>query len=135
MPHDQRPDGRRPWVRPGSVDRSLGAPEEDDPYSESFVGEASEEKNKPSGWLLSATLAVSMFLIVITVAGVKSYADLRSSQARAQELRWEVERVETSVDELQVRIGLLGSSTALLERVAREELGLVAPDEVVVILP
>ncbi len=88
-----------------------------------------------SGWFWSATIAVSLVVLVVGVAGVKSWSDLKISEERATELRVDLEQVDASVDRLKQRIHLLQSDSELLERVAREELGVVHPDEVVVILP
>ena len=88
-----------------------------------------------SGWFWSATVAVGVLLLVVAVAGVKGWADLRSSQARVDALAAEVREADQSVRRLKKRIHLLQSNSELLERVAREELGVVQPDEVVVILP
>jgi len=88
-----------------------------------------------SGWFWSASVAVGVLVLVLAVAGVKSWADLRVSQSRATELRQRVNEKESSVQRLEKRIHLLRSNSELLERVAREELGVVRPDEIIVILP
>ncbi len=88
-----------------------------------------------SGWLWSAAVAVGVVVLVVAVAGVKSWSDLRMSQITADRLGQELARVDQSVGRLQQRIHLLQSNSELLERVAREELGVVRPDEIVIILP
>lgn len=95
---------------------------------------ASENRSSP-GWFWSAAVAVGMVVLVVGVAGVKGWADLKSSRARADELRQELREVEDSVRFLEERIHELGPEGRLLEKVAREELGLIGPDEVLVLLP
>ena len=95
---------------------------------------AGEGRSSP-GWFWSAAVAVGMVVLVVGVAGVKGWADLKSSRARADELRQELLEVEESVRSLEIRIRELGPEGRLLEKVAREEVGLIGPDEVLVLLP
>lgn len=96
---------------------------------------ARRESRTSPGWFWSATVAVAMVVLVVGVAGVKGWADLKSSRARADQLRQELRQVEESVRSLELRIRELGPDGRLLEKVAREELGLIGPDEVLVLLP
>ena len=93
-----------------------------------------QERSAP-GWFWSATVAVGMVVLVVGVAGVKGWADLKSSRARADELRQELRQVEESIRSLNIRIRELGPDGRLLEKVAREEVGLIGSDEVLVLLP
>ena len=50
-------------------------------------------------------------------------------------LRQEVARTEQRIDALRHRVERLRSDPATLERLAREELGMVHPGDVVIVLP
>ena len=129
----RRGRSRRPAREP--VGGRLSAPEDPTVTSESPRASGAHENRSSPGWFWSATVAVSMVVLVVGVAGVKGWADLKSSRTRAEELRRELQQVEESVRSLESRIRELGPDGRLLEKVAREELGLVGPDEVLVLLP
>lgn len=92
-----------------------------------------ERTSETLRWLSLA--AASFLAIVITVAGAKSYKDLTASRVHESELRQRVETTRQQIEALQREVERLSDDPATLERVAREELGLVAPDDLVVVLP
>lgn len=91
---------------------------------------------RPSGTLRWLTLGgVSFLVLVIGVAGAASYKDLTA--ARAQETSLQEQAVETRqrIEALERQVERLTDDPETLERVAREELGLVGPDDILVVLP
>ena len=129
----RRGRSRHPAREP--VGGRLSAPEEEAITGKPRRTSSSSENRASPGWFWSATVAVGMVVLVVGVAGVKGWADLKSSRTRAEELRRELQQVEESVQTLQSRIRELGPDGRLLEKVAREELGLIGPDEVLILLP
>jgi cell division protein FtsB len=79
--------------------------------------------------------AVVLFVILLGAAGLKSYRDLTAARAHEQQLESRIEATRNGIDRLRVRIGRLRSDPAMLERLAREDLGLVLPRDVVIELP
>jgi len=82
-----------------------------------------------------AVAAVAVFLAVLSVAGYKTWRDLVTVEARADELRGEIVQVQGEIDALEEERDRLLADPLTLERVAREELHMVHPDDVVVMLP
>ena len=79
--------------------------------------------------------SVVLFLSLLAVAGVKSYHDLESARQRKLTLETRIRSTETEISRLQNRIERLRSDPGLLERHAREDLGMVRPGDVVIELP
>ena len=75
------------------------------------------------------------FLLLVGVAGVRTYQDMRTVEARRAELTREIAGSQAEIAALQERIERLDSDPQALERLAREQLGLVYPEDVVVLLP
>jgi cell division protein FtsB len=82
-----------------------------------------------------AIAAVAAFLAVLSVAGYKTWRDLVTVESRADELRGEIVQIEGEIDALEEQRDRLREDPVTLERVAREELHMVHPDDVVVVLP
>jgi len=80
-------------------------------------------------------IAVSALLVAMAFAGGRSLRDLGKARARAAELTTEISEAESRIDELEQRIELLRDDPVTLERLAREELGLVRPGDLVIVLP
>ncbi len=74
-------------------------------------------------------------LTYLAVAGAESYARLEMLAGREAELEIDLEETRLRVERLRRKVELLHDDPVMLERLAREELGLVRPDEVVVVLP
>jgi cell division protein FtsB len=84
----------------------------------------------------SVTVAAVLFLLLLLgVAGARSWRDLDAARDRRASLELEVAEAETRIDALERRIQRLRRDPLLLERLAREELGLVKEGEVVFVLP
>jgi len=79
--------------------------------------------------------SVLLFLTVLGIAGVKSSHDLEAARQRKQMLETRIQASETEIDRLRSRIERLRSDPGLLERLAREDLGMVRPGDVVIELP
>ena len=93
---------------------------------------------EPTRWLTLRPLkigAAALLLTLLVVAGIKSYRDLVAVRQQESGLRQEVARTEQRIDDLRHRVERLRSDPATLERLAREELGMVHPGDVVIVLP
>lgn len=78
---------------------------------------------------------VAVLVAVLTVAGVQRFRDLERSRERQAELEAEISATLDEVRALERRIERLDEDPMLQERLAREELGLARPGEVVIVLP
>ncbi len=76
-----------------------------------------------------------VLVILLAAGGLTSYRDLTAARAHEAELQQRIQETEQSVDRLKRRIESLGKDPAALERAAREELGMVKPGEVLIVLP
>lgn len=82
--------------------------------------------------LLGACVVV---FVVLLLAGYDGSSDLARLKAREAQLESRLRQTEAGIAELSDRINRLRDDPYTLEKVAREELGLSRPGEVVVILP
>lgn len=80
-------------------------------------------------------VSVLLFLAVIAVAGVKSWRDLEAARQRQRLLETRISQTETEIARLRNRIERLRTDPGTLERLAREDLGMVRPGDVVIELP
>jgi cell division protein FtsB len=78
---------------------------------------------------------VLLFVVLLGAAGLKSWRDLNAARAREKQLETRIETARAGIDHLRGRIERLRSDPAMLERLAREDLGLVEPRDVVIELP
>lgn len=72
---------------------------------------------------------------VLALAAGRSYHDLERARARSRELDAEITATRGRLAQLDARITRLTTDSLLVERLAREELGLVKPGDVVIQLP
>lgn len=79
--------------------------------------------------------SVLLFLAVLGITGVKGSHDLEAARQRKLLLETRIRASETEIDRLRNRIERLRSDPGLLERLAREDLGMVRPGDVVIELP
>ena len=79
--------------------------------------------------------AVGLFIVLLAIASLKSYRDLESARARERLLETRIEETQSRIDHLKVRIERLRTDPGTLERLAREDLGMVRPGDVVIELP
>lgn len=86
--------------------------------------------------LRSLLSAVVVFLaLLLATFGLKGWQDVARVRARARALESGIAASESRIAELRARIERLKDDPLTLERMAREELGLVSPDDVVIVLP
>ncbi len=78
-----------------------------------------------------ASLALVVLLIL---AGFRGFRDLTLAKEREARLEAEIEQAEEEIVRLTHMIERLRSDPVLLERLAREELGMVRPGDVVVLV-
>jgi cell division protein FtsB len=78
---------------------------------------------------------VLFFVLLLAAAGLKSWRDLEAARQRESVLLERIHVSEEKIERLRHRIAGLGTDPQTLERVAREELGLVKPGDVVIVLP
>jgi cell division protein FtsB len=93
-------------------------------------GSARADSSRPV--LLAAVL---LFVILLGAAGLKSYRDLTAARAREKQLDSRIEETRNGIERLRGRIDRLRGDPAMLERLAREDLGLVRRQDVVIELP
>ena len=72
-----------------------------------------------------------ILLIALFVSGLRSYRDLSRQQVQESVLLRKIAEAEERIEELELRIELLRSDPGTLERVAREDLGMVRPGDIV----
>ena len=79
--------------------------------------------------------AVLLALALLAVAAVKSHRDLAAARSREAALQATIAETTARIARRHSRIGRLRDDPATLERMAREDLGLVRPADVVIVLP
>jgi cell division protein FtsB len=79
--------------------------------------------------------AVLFALVLLGFASVKSHRDLVAARDHEKLLRSTISDTEHRIQRLHGNIQELRSDPLALERLAREELGLVKPGDVVLVLP
>jgi cell division protein FtsB len=84
----------------------------------------------------SVLVAVVAFLVLLLATfALRGWQDVSRSRSRAAALEAEVAATEARIAELKRRIDRLRDDPVTLDRMAREEVGLVAPGDVVIVLP
>ena len=96
--------------------------------------QAAREQATFAGRRWALVFAAVILLGFVAVGAVQSYGDLSASRARIAELESEIARMQERIDGLEMLNDSLRSDRVLLEYVAREDLGLVRPDEIVLAL-
>jgi cell division protein FtsB len=80
-------------------------------------------------------ITLALLLLLLVAGGMKSYSDLRQARQRVAELEQEIGVAKSRIETLERFIRRLETDPNILERLAREELGLVEPGDVVIVLP
>jgi len=80
-------------------------------------------------------LAVIALLVAVGAASLRSWHDLAEQRAHEAELAAAIAKTETKVRQLEERNRRLDKDAVTLERLARQELGLVKPEDLVVVFP
>lgn len=78
---------------------------------------------------------VLLFVALLGIAAWKGSRDLAAARERERLLETRIEDTQGRIDELRGRIDRLRSDPGTLERLAREDLGMVRPGDVIVELP
>jgi cell division protein FtsB len=98
------------------------------------VSRAAKTPRAGSSRLLAG--AVLLFLLLLlAAAGARGGRDLAAARAREALLEQRIAATEERVAALRQRIQRLRDDPLTLERLAREELGMVRPGDVVIVLP
>jgi len=95
--------------------------------------EEATSRRKPARALLLG--AAGFFLLLVLAAGWKGYLDLQSARQRESMLAERIAATEIRVEDLRRKIARLRDDPVALERMAREQLGLVKPGDVVIVYP
>jgi cell division protein FtsB len=80
-------------------------------------------------------VGVVFLLLFLATAGYKSWRDLAMARAHVEDLESRIEATQGRISELQELIERVESDPLTLERLAREDLGLVRPGDVVIVFP
>ena len=91
------------------------------------------QRRSPFQTLLAG--AAGLLVLVLAIAGARSYQDLVAVKTREADFQRRIAATEERTDALRREIELLRDDPAALERHAREDLGLVMPNDVVLLLP
>ena len=83
--------------------------------------------------VLGAT--VLLVFALLAIAALKSYRDLEAARAREHQLETRIAKTKARSEKLRLRIDRLHHDPGMLERLAREDLGMVRPGDVVIELP
>jgi cell division protein FtsB len=83
--------------------------------------------------VLGAT--VLLVLALLAIAALKSWRDLDAARTRERSLRARITETRSESERLRVRIERLRHDPGMLERLAREDLGMVRPGDVIIELP
>jgi len=79
--------------------------------------------------------AVAFVLTLMVMAGAKGCTDLRAVRERKTVLEERIGVAESEITRLRHHLDRLRDDPVTLERVAREQLGMVDPRDVVIVLP
>ena len=82
-------------------------------------------------------LGATVFLVfaLLAIAALKSNRDLQAARSRERMLTEKIVATRVESERLKVRIDRLRHDPGMLERLAREDLGLVRPGDMIVELP
>jgi cell division protein FtsB len=80
-------------------------------------------------------LGLAFLLALLATTGLKGYRDLLATRERERTLEARIEETRERIEHLEERIDRLRDDPLTLERLAREDLGLVEPEDVVIVLP
>ncbi len=97
------------------------------------AAQADPARPRPLRSLLSAV--VVFLVLLLATFGLRGWQELSEVRARERALAAEVAASERRIEALRERIERLQRDPLALDRAARQELGLVANDDVVLVLP
>jgi cell division protein FtsB len=97
------------------------------------MNRSQEEETSRLGPVVRA--AVILLLLLLVTAGVQSWRDLTEARELKSSLEERIAATEESIVILRDRTQRIESDPAILEQLAREELGWVRDSDIVVVLP
>ena len=80
-------------------------------------------------------VTVLLLFALLAMAALKSSRDLEAARARERSLKAQIAETKGQSERLAVRIERLRHDPGMLEKLAREDLGMVRPTDVVIELP
>jgi len=92
-------------------------------------------EREPRGLRSWTGAGLALLLLLVAVAVLKSYRDLREARRTEAQLEQSIVETEERIRRLQQRRDLLVDDPATLERLAREELSMVREGDLVLLLP
>ena len=97
------------------------------------------EQNRPLSFLrrqARTILAIFLFALLIQdIFGAHGFLAMRRTQKEIERLRQEIQQVNAENRELAGQVKALKSDPRMIERIAREEMGLARPGELIFKLP
>lgn len=97
------------------------------------MNRAHEEQASRSGPVVRA--AVVLLLLLLVTAGFQSWRDLAAARDLKASLQSDIADTEESILILQDRLQRIEKDPSTLEQLAREELGWVSEDDIVIVMP
>ncbi len=97
--------------------------------------QAAESTASSGSWRPVIITALVLGVVFLALAGAKGQRDVALATERRAALETELDETNERIRELERTIDRLRGDPVLLERLARERLGLAAPDDVVLVLP
>lgn len=89
---------------------------------------------RPASYFL-VSLVFSALLFVLFFVGDRGFLQARRQRVELRSAQEEVARIDAENRKLEVEVNALKNDPRALEKVAREKLHLVRPDDVVIVLP
>jgi cell division protein FtsB len=96
--------------------------------AESFAGQFREFLRRNMNWILIVGLGL---LLLQDIFGTHGVLAMRKTQQEAAAVQKEINRLDEENKQLQDRVKDLKSNPTTIERIAREEMGLARPGEVI----
>ena len=92
-------------------------------------GGLAEREPRGGWWKVAAVAVLAAGWLYLFLVGDGGWLDLRQQRQRLEQLEAEVERLAAVNDSLRVVLERMETDPAFLEKVAREDLGMVRPGE------
>ncbi len=80
-------------------------------------------------------LLAALFLLMDDVFGAHGFVAMRRAEKEIEAVRKEIQRLNAENRELAEQVKALRSDPQLIEKIARDELGLARPGEVIIRIP
>lgn len=96
------------------------------------------EENPPGFFRRNARVllgGVLLLVLVHDIFGAHGFMTMRRTQQEIERVRADIEHLNTENEQLAEQVHALKSDPKLIERIAREEMGLARPGEIIIKLP